>query len=160
MVQNNQKHILILYGSTTGNSQRLAKYLKNKIHNYLNNNNIKYKATILNVAEISYPFLLADNYELTIICTSTWGIEPALLQEDMEYWCVNTNTYSLNNKSFVLFVLGDNTYPHFAFGYEILCQYLEKHSGIINHNFSAKIQDPWEDSQNIIDNIINKIINF
>jgi len=157
MAQNNQKNILILYGSTTGNSQRLAKYLKNNIHNFFNNKQISYKALIKNVADLDYPFVLPDNHDLTIICTSTWGIEPAVLQEDLEYWCINTNKSSVANKNFALFILGDKTYPHFAYGYEILQEYITKCQGLLHHNLSLKIQDPWEDNKENINKILNEI---
>lgn len=145
-------HMLILYGSTTGNTHKVAKYMKNKLNGNLN------KVTMLNVANLEYPFTLDAKYDLIILCCSTWGIDPPVLQEDFEYWCINTKQASIINKRFAIIALGDKFYPYFGYSYEILNEYISKCDGIVDHALSIKIQDPWEDSMQILDNIINNMV--
>ncbi len=145
-----QKNILILYGSTTGNTEKLAKYIACELSK-------SYNIKIHNVCNLNYPYNIDNKFNLVILCCSTWGIEPACLQEDFEYWCVNINKDSLCNKLFTIFALGDSYYPYFAYSYDILKNFLEQNKGILATK-GLKIQDPWENLLNQIHKEIAKII--
>ena len=145
-----QKNILILYGSTTGNSEKLAKY----IHSQLSQS---YNIKIHNVCNLKYPYTIDKKFNLIILCCSTWGIEPACLQEDFENWCLNVKKDSVDNKLFTIFALGDYYYPYFAYAYDILNNFIAQNKGIIA-TYGLKIHDPWEDSLNEINKEITHII--
>lgn len=145
-----KKNLLILYGSTTGNSERLAYFIKDNLKKEVN-------ISIYNVANVDYPYSIPNNFDLVLLCTSTWGIDPASLQEDFEYWHTNTHTKSIINKNFYVISLGDSYYPHFAVALNILESFIIKHNGNII-DCGLKIQDPWENTSHIILNKINSCL--
>ncbi len=145
-------NILILYGTTTGNSEKVSTFCKKHLLQKCLN------VSLINVADISDIYSINDTYSVIIICTSTWGVEPAVLQDDFElFFYRNLDKKSIENKKFAILALGDDYYPHFAYAAEILETEILKNDGILITK-AMKIQDPWEDSCNAIIAYLNSIL--
>ncbi|MDR2008532.1 MAG: flavodoxin-like domain-containing protein [Alphaproteobacteria bacterium] len=104
------KNILIIYGTTTGNSEKIAHLCEEVLQN-------KFNVSVKNCIDFSCDFTSDDFY---ILCTSTWGIDPASLQEDFEIFWGRLNKNNLRDKKFIVIGLGDNFYPNFAAAADIL----------------------------------------
>jgi flavodoxin I len=90
----------VFYGSSTGDTERIALLIQNKIgpDNVLLHNIIESKSEDLN----SYPFL--------IFGISTWGI--GKIQEDWELFLQDVKILDISGKKIALFGLGDQeSYP-------------------------------------------------
>lgn len=99
---------LIIYGSTTGNTQYTAevidKVLKEKGFN----------TALMDVADASLDELKKD-FELILLGSSTWGDEDIELQEDFEpFYESMANGVSLTDKKLAIFGCGDSSYEHFC----------------------------------------------
>lgn len=89
------KSITIIYGSTTGNTQRVAQSIKNKLE--------MFDVSLLDVANASQKELeAAPNL---ILGTSTWGLGD--LQDDWDSFLPVLQRSNLDNKTIALFGLGD-----------------------------------------------------
>lgn len=141
-----QKNILIIYGSTTGNSENLARYTQK----YLTGTT---KVSVINVSDLKQGFSF-EGYKAYILVTSTWGIEPAELQEDFAYFWQYVNKDSIAGKPFIILGLGDAYYPHFAYGMDILVADILKLKGRVLGG-GLKIQDNWEERLPNINNYLN-----
>ncbi|XWO14050.1 Flavodoxin [Candidatus Hepatincola sp. Pdp] len=144
-----QKNILVIYGSTTGNSENLAIYIQQYI-------SIKAKVNVVNVVDLQQNFSF-EGYDVYILVTSTWGIEPADLQEDFAYFWQHVNKDSINGKSFMILGLGDAYYPYFAYGVDILVADIIQFKGKVLGN-GLKIQDNWEERLCSINNYLELLL--
>ena len=93
---------LILYGSTTGNTEHLAATL----NDYLSNS--KLDTELKEVVEVNSA--LIKEYQLLIMGSSTWG--EGELQEDFEEFYDDMENYSFQDKRFAVFGPGEeDNYP-------------------------------------------------
>ncbi len=144
------KNILIIYGSTTGNSENLAKYCADHLKDTA-------KVDIKNCIELKGSYSFYEYYDAYILCVSTWGIDPAGLQEDFEIFWKQLNKNSIYNKKFFLLGLGDNYYPFFAKAIDILHESINENKGIVLGK-PMKINDSWEDKKIEITNHLIKAL--
>ncbi len=93
---------LILYGSTTGNTEQLAATLKDCLSTR------ELKAELKEVVEVNSE--LIKEHELLLLGSSTWG--EGELQEDFEEFYEGLENYSFQGKRFAVFGPGDEEgYP-------------------------------------------------
>jgi flavodoxin I len=93
---------LILYGSTTGNTEQLAATLKD----HLSTGGLK--AELKEVVEVTDE--LIKEHELLLLGSSTWG--EGELQEDFEEFYEGMGEYDFQGKRFAVFGSGDEEcYP-------------------------------------------------
>ena len=91
------KRTAVFYGSTTGNTERIAETIANKLD-----------ADLFHISEATPENLSA--YENLVLGTSTWGIGD--LQDDWEDKIDLLNKVELENKKVAIFGLGDQMgYP-------------------------------------------------
>lgn len=103
--------ILILYGSTTGNTEQIAQQIANKIQDK--------NAELKNVADTSPEEL--KNYDFLILASSTWG--DGQLQSDFADFIDRLTTNKENifsGKKMAVLGLGDSSYPQFCEAANIL----------------------------------------
>ena len=100
-------NILIVYGSTTGNTEMVAEQISNHLS--------QHSPKMQDVTDIT-PEELAQ-YEVIIAGASTW--DDGLLQTDFRDFIENL-TVDLNGKKLIVFGLGDTNYPDFCKSAEIL----------------------------------------
>ncbi|MHA1539795.1 MAG: flavodoxin [Alphaproteobacteria bacterium] len=98
---------LIVYGSTTGNTQMVAE----KIGEILSEKNLD--VTIEDAADVTAEGLCTD-YDLVLFGASTWGQEEIELQEDFEELHDNFEEAGLNEKQIAVFGCGDSDYEWFC----------------------------------------------
>jgi flavodoxin I len=142
------KNISIIYGSTTGNTADLANIISLKLQNP------KFNIQVQNAKDINKTYQIKA--DLNIWCCSTWGIEPACLQDDFECF-INTklDLNTIKNQNFAIFAIGDSYYPHFAYASNILEDFISKNEGncVVR---SLKLQDPFElEMKKINENLLN-----
>lgn len=110
------KRIGIFYGSTSGNTEKIAQRIKENLEPGL--------VDIYNVKNVSVNDI--EKYENIILGSSTWG--KGILQEDFEHFLYNTLTKAnLKGKKIAIFGTGDSSiYPDsFADAIGIIFEALE-----------------------------------
>ncbi|MBN2350652.1 MAG: flavodoxin [Bacteroidales bacterium] len=96
-----QKSIGIFYGSTSGDTKKIAHLIYEKFGDKI--------ADIFNVSQTKANKV--DKYPYLILGSSTWGIGE--VQDDMEYFVKELKDKNLDNKLIALFGLGNQLYyPH------------------------------------------------
>ena len=102
------KTALIIYGSTTGNTEYTAEQIQEDL------SGASWEVKLLNVANTS-PEELKKEYDLYLLGASTWGTDGIELQEDFEEFYENMeDSLSLDGKNFAVFGCGDSDYEYFC----------------------------------------------
>jgi flavodoxin short chain len=99
---------LIIYGSTTGNTENAAE----EIERTLKVNNIE--TTLMNVSDAT-PDDLQKDFDLFLLGSSTWGDDEIELQEDFTpFYESMGSALSLDGKKYAIFGCGDSSYEYFC----------------------------------------------
>lgn len=98
---------LIVYGSTTGNTEMAARM----ISEILEEEGIL--VTVKNVADATVAEL-GNDYDITLLGVSTWGEDEIEFQEDFEPFFEKMDSAKLQGKKVALFGCGDSSYEHFC----------------------------------------------
>lgn len=99
--------VLIVFGSTTGNTESVA----TQIGDILQEKGAE--VTIKNVVNSKVAELGGD-YDLTLLGSSTWGEEEIEFQEDFEPFYEKLDAAALKGKKVAIFGCGDSSYEHFC----------------------------------------------
>ncbi len=99
--------VLIVYGSTTGNTEMVAEELSDNLGDH--------EVEVQDVAETSPEDLTA--YDLLVLGSSTW--DDGLLQPDFREFVEDLDV-DLSGKKVAIFGLGDSNYPDFCEAANIL----------------------------------------
>ena len=111
---------LIIYGSTTGNTEFTAE----TIEEYLSNSS--YTVKTMNVSDVDVD-VLKEPHDLYLLGCSTWGEDEIELQEDFEpFFDDLKNGLSLDNKKFAIFGCGDSSYEYFCGAVDVIEELVEK----------------------------------
>jgi flavodoxin short chain len=99
---------LIIYGSTTGNTEFAAE----EIETILKDNNVE--ITLKNVTDAGVEEF-ENNFDLYLLGASTWGDDEIELQEDfVDFFDDMKAAPSFEGKRFAVFGCGDSTYDYFC----------------------------------------------
>lgn len=98
---------LIVYGSTTGNTEMVA----NRIGEVLSDKGVT--VTVKNVTDTNVSDL-GNGFELTLLGASTWGEDEIEFQEDFEPFFAEMDSAELEGKKVALFGCGDSSYDYFC----------------------------------------------
>ncbi len=98
---------LIVYGSTTGNTEMTA----GMINEVLTSKGVS--VTLKNVVDATVEEL-GNDYDLTLLGASTWGDDEIEFQEDFEPFFEAMDSANLKGKNVALFGCGDTSYEHFC----------------------------------------------
>ena len=105
---------LIIYGSTTGNTEYTAEHIQKELEAQ------SWEVNLLNVAHTSVDELKKD-FDLYLLGASTWGTDEIELQEDFEGFYENMNgDLSLEGKNFAVFGCGDSDYEYFCGAVDVI----------------------------------------
>lgn len=107
--------VLIVYGSTTGNTEGVAE----EIGKILNANAIP--TTIKNASEVNAAGLGAG-YDTILFGCSTWGDEEIELQDDFVPIYDNLDQAELSGKKVAVFGCGDSSYTYFCGAVDVIEQ--------------------------------------
>lgn len=99
--------ILIVYGSTTGNTENVAERITSTL------SKAGHEVTLKNAADVS-PASLAEGYDLVLLGSSTWGDEDIELQDDFIPLYENLEESGLAGRKVAVFGCGDSGYTHFC----------------------------------------------
>jgi flavodoxin I len=98
---------LVIYGSTTGNTESTAHTIAKAIAAQDISTTVK-DVTSIETSEF-------DNaYDLFVLGSSTWGDDEIELQEDFAVFYEHMDGLDLNGKKMAVFGCGDSSYPHFC----------------------------------------------
>ncbi|GAB7079774.1 flavodoxin [Megalodesulfovibrio paquesii] len=98
---------LIVYGSTTGNTESVAE----AIAKTLNANGVQ--AEVKSAADVQ-PSGLAEGYDVLLFGCSTWGDDEVELQEDFIPLYEDLESAGLKGKKVGVFGCGDSSYTYFC----------------------------------------------
>ncbi len=102
------KKALIIYGSSTGNTEFAAETIEAGLSEQ------GYGATTLDVSHAGVD-LLEKDYDLYLLGCSTWGDDEIELQEDFQpFFEEIAAPLTLKGKSFAVFGCGDSSYTYFC----------------------------------------------
>ncbi len=98
---------LIVYGSTTGNTEAVAQ----QISGVLEDKGLE--VTLKNVTDASVEELGGD-YDVTVLGSSTWGEDEIEFQEDFDPFYQDMGKANLKGKKVAVFGCGDSSYEYFC----------------------------------------------
>jgi flavodoxin I len=133
------KNTIIVYGSTTGNTEKLAGLIKDQLDN---------NTTVVNVTEVNIEDI--KQADLVLFGSSTWGYGD--LQDDFEAFIDNINADLVGGKDVAVFGCGDEDgfADVFCNAVDIITEKVLEAGGNLVTD-SLKISDDPEDS---LDDII------
>lgn len=104
---------LIVYGSTTGNTEMVAEQI---------GGHLLEKGTEVTVKNVTntFPEDLSENWDYVILGASTWGDSEIEFQEDFEPFYENLDKVNLKNRKVALFGCGDSGYEHYCGAVDLL----------------------------------------
>lgn len=107
------KKALIIYGSTTGNTEDMAGMVKAELEQS------DFEAEVKDVTQTSVADLTAD-HDLLLFGCPAYGDDEIELQEDFADFYEQLNGVQLNGKPFAVFAPGDSSYEHFCGSVDML----------------------------------------
>ncbi|GAB6057543.1 flavodoxin [Desulfonatronum parangueonense] len=110
--------VLIVYGSTTGNTEHVAEVTGRVLEK------MGHEVTVKNVVDTKIEEL-GNGVDLTLLGASTWGEEEIEFQEDFEPFYEEMDNARLAGKKVALFGCGDSSYEHFCGAVVLLRQKVE-----------------------------------
>ncbi len=111
---------VIIYGSTTGNTEYAAEQIQNEMEAK------SWEVTLINVANTSVEEL-KKTYDLYLLGASTWGTDEIELQEDFEgFYDTMDGKLSLDGRNFAVFGCGDSDYEYFCGAVDVIEERVDK----------------------------------
>jgi len=107
------KKALIIYGSTTGNTEDMAGMVKAELEQ------LEFEAEVKDVTQTQVADLTAD-HDLLLLGCPAYGDDEIELQEDFADFYEKLNGLKLDGKPFAVFAPGDSTYEHFCGSVDML----------------------------------------
>lgn len=98
---------LIIYGSTTGNTETVA----TRIGEVISSKGVD--VTVKNVVDATIKEL-GNGYDVTLLGASTWGDDEVEFQEDFEPFFNDMDSAELEGKKVAVFGCGDSSYEHYC----------------------------------------------
>ncbi|WP_022656908.1 flavodoxin [uncultured Desulfovibrio sp.] len=105
--------ILIVYGSSTGNTESIARKLEEQLAA------AGQEVTVLNAADATAEHL-ADGYDAVLFGASAWGEEDVELQDDFAPLFEEFDVMDLKGRKLAAFASGDRDYPHFCGAVDVI----------------------------------------
>lgn len=115
---------VIIYGSTTGNTESTAEM----IEVVLRDNGME--TAVINAANTSVEELQKD-YDLILLGSSTWGDDEIELQEDFNEFYADMGRIPLNGRKVAVFGCGDSSYEYFCGAVDAIQEKVEEIGGTL-----------------------------
>ena len=116
--ENQMTQALVIYGSTTGNTESAA----HTIAKVMAANGLK--TITKNVSAVGLSDF-AQGYEIIVLGCSTWGDDDIELQDDFAEFYEGMDDLDLSGQKLAVFGCGDSSYPHFCGAVDLLEEKLE-----------------------------------
>jgi flavodoxin short chain len=107
------KKALIIFGTTTGNTEDMAEMIKKTL------DGLGLETEMKNVLEAGLEDLKAD-HDLVLLGCPAYGDDTVELQEDFQDFYEQLNGTDLNGKRMAVFAPGDSTYEHFCGSVDVI----------------------------------------
>ena len=134
------RNAIIIYGSTTGNTEFTAETIEESL------SGASYAVKTLNVSDTDVD-ILGETYDLYVLGCSTWGHDEIELQEDFEPFFEDMNgNLSLDGKKFAVFGCGDSSYEYFCGAVDVIEERIQKLGGSVVCN-SLRIDGEPEETE-------------
>lgn len=133
---------LIIYGSTTGNTENTAKQI-GKV--------LTQEGHVVCIEDVGRSKIeeLGNGYDLTVFGSSTWGDADIEFQEDFAPFFEQMHQVNLTGKKVALFGCSDSSYPYFCGAVDQLQEKVEGMGGIIVNEPLRIDGDPGEATSDI-----------
>ena len=115
---------LIVYGSTTGNTETTAEYIAEAMEGK------DISVDLKNVTDVEIKDL-SDGYDIVLFGCSTWGEEEIELQDDFIPLYDSLEDADLKGKKTAVFGCGDSDYTYFCGAVDAIEEKLEKMEAIV-----------------------------
>jgi flavodoxin I len=135
---------VIIYGSTTGNTESTAEM----IDNALRENGLE--TAVKNVVNVSVEELNKD-YDLIMLGSSTWGDDEIVLQEDFNEFYEDMRKIALNGRKVAVFGCGDSSYEYFCGAVDAIQEKVEEIGGVLIADALKIDGDPMDAKDEIIE---------
>jgi flavodoxin I len=113
---------LIVYGSTTGNTQALASLLEEGLSTK------GYAVTLLDASNAK-PENICQGYDLVLLGCSAWGDDEIVLQDDFEPFFQQLHTSGVAGHKCACFATGDSSFTYFCGAADTIEKRLEELGG-------------------------------
>ena len=133
---------LVVYGSTTGNTEKVAEMINDVLAD-------KGWDTVLKDVSETEAAELAMDFDLLLLGSSTWGDEDIEIQEDFAEFHEKMDSVKLNGKKVAVFGCGDSSYTHFCGAVDVIQGKSAEMGGVIVCE-SLKIDGDPEDAEDDI----------
>ncbi|PHR27285.1 MAG: flavodoxin [Desulfotalea sp.] len=130
---------LIIYGSTTGNTEMVA----NRIGEVFSDKGLS--VVVKNVTDATVAEL-GNGHDITLLGASTWGDDAIEFQEDFDSFFQELDAANLKDKMVALFGCGDSSYEFFCGAVDELEEKMEKlQANVVN--VSLRIDGDPDDAE-------------
>jgi flavodoxin I len=136
--------VLIVYGSTTGNTESTAHTIAKTIAEH----DIEARVQDVNTVGISD---YRNTYDLLLLGCSTWGDDEIELQEDFSEFFERMDQLDLSGKKAAVFGCGDSSYPHFCGAVDVIEEKVESVGGSLVVSGLKIDGDPDDLEEEIVD---------
>ena len=133
---------LVVYGSTTGNTEKVAEMINDVLAD-------KGWDTVLKDVSETEAAELAMDFDLLLLGSSTWGDEDIEIQEDFAEFYEKMDSVKLNGKKVAVFGCGDSSYTHFCGAVDVIQEKSAEMGGVIICD-SLKIDGDYDDAEDDI----------
>ncbi len=116
------KKALIIFGSTTGNTEEMSDLVKKALEE------ADFEAEVKDVTDASVSDLTAE-HDLLLLGCPAYGDDEIELQEDFADFYDQLDGIQLNGKPFAVFAPGDTSYEHFCGSVDMLEEKFEEMGG-------------------------------
>jgi flavodoxin short chain len=116
----NMSKVLIVYGSTTGNTETTAEYIAGVFSER------GFDVTLKSAEDVSAPELGNGDNVLTLLGSSTWGDDEIELQDDFIPLYEDMDNANLKDRKVSVFGCGDSSYTYFCGAVDAIEEKAEK----------------------------------
>ncbi len=140
---------LITYGSTTGNTEFVARTAEKLLQN------AGHEVTIEEADELT-PAGLCKNYDLVLFGCSTWSDDEICLQDNFIDLFDNFDRIEASGKKTAVFGCGDKSYTHFCGAVDAIEEKLHQMGADVVD--TLKIDGKPHSDQQVIKNFVNNVL--
>ena len=138
------KKALIIFGSTTGNTEAMAEIVQKGLDGAGMETELK-NVTDVEAAELN------GSYDIVLLGCPAYGDDEIELQEDFVDFAENMEGLSLNGKAYAVFAPGDSDYEYFCGSVDYLEELIEKTGGKLAADGLKIDGDPADSAGEILD---------
>ncbi|MCR5814481.1 MAG: flavodoxin [Desulfovibrio sp.] len=142
--------ILMVFGSTTGNTESIAHLLEKKIAA------AGHDVTVLNAADAN-PDHLAKGYDAVLMGCSAWGEEDVEMQDDFATFFEGFASMDLNGVKVASFASGDKEYPHFCGACDLIVDRAKELGAVIIAD-SLRLEGDGTSDPDEIESYVNDVL--